>query len=32
VCRRLGGAMGARKKQRIIIFFYGKGKENHQLG
>jgi len=32
VYRRLGETKGARYEQGITIFFYGKGKENHQLG
>jgi len=31
-CRNLGGTTEARLEHGIIIFFYGKGEENHQLG
>ena len=31
-CRNLGGKKRARLEHGIIIFFYRKGEENHQLG
>jgi len=32
VCKRLGATKGGTVRAVVIIFFYGKGKENHQLG